>query len=267
MSRLSRDRDSLVDHARVLLLSGFASGVSDPSANTSAAYVVTFTTDNPSITPNGVVTVADGDTLSNAEHYEIIEELKSMLNKLSVDARATRTAVAQLIGDNVYDCSLAAMTSASPGPYSATRQVGFVFTTDNPALTADGTVTIADGDLTTAAEFLQFAQEASFQMRTLYNDIGSTHRRAKQIIDQKSFAGVTVVPALTSIAFTVTYTTDAPVITPGATTTIADGDGAISVAERNDVIAEIKDQYTKALADLTTTRTALNSYLALADIA
>jgi len=249
----------------VLLLSGFASGASEPSAATSAAWVVTFTTDNPAITPDRAVTVADGDTLSNAEHYELVEEIKSALNKASVDARACITAVAALIGDNVYDVSLAAMTMGANA--SATRHIGFTFTTDNPALTADGTVTIADGDLTTAAEFLQFAQEASWELAILRGDIGLVHERAKKLIDQKAFSGVTTVPSLSAVTFTVTYTTDAPVITPGATTTIADGDGAISVAERNDVIAEVKDQLNKTKADIASARTALNAYLALADIA
>lgn len=265
MSRLSRDRASLVDHARVLLLSGFASGVSDPSANTSAAWAVTYTTDDPATVADRAVTVADGDTLSNAEHYAIIDELENALNKASADARATRTAVAAMIGDNVFDVTLAAMTMGLNA--SALRHIGFTFTTDNPSLVADGTVTIADGDLTTAPEFLQFAQEASAQLALLRADIGKVHARAKNIVGQKSFEGVTVVPSLAAVTFTVTYTTDAPAITPGATTTIADGDGAITVAERNDVIFEVKDQLNKTLADITTSRTALNAWLALADIA
>ena len=265
MSRLSRDRDSLVDHARTLLLSGFASGVSDPSAATSAAWAVTYTTDDPATVADRAVTVADGDTLSNAEHYAIIDEIEDALNKASADARATRTAVASLIGDVIHDCSLAAMTTGASA--SSTRHIGFTFTTDNPALTADGTVVIADGDLTTAGEFLQFAQEVSWQLNKLRNDIGAVHMRAKQIIEQRGFAGITAVPALTATTFVVTYTTDAPVITPGATTTIADGDGNITVAELNDVIAEVKDQLNKTLADITTARSALVSWLALADIA
>lgn len=265
MSRLSRDRASLVDHARVLLLSGFASGVSEPSANTSAAWALTFTTDAVVTVANRAVVVADGDTLSNAEHYEIANELEDALNKASADARAIRTAVAALIGDNIFDVSLAAMTMGANA--SATRHIGFTFTTDNPALTANLTVTIADGDLTTAPEFLQFAQEASYALALLRNDIGAVHERAKKIIDQKGFAGVTAIPAITGGTFVVTYTTDDPAITPGATSVIADGDGNITVAERNDIIAEVKDQLNKTLADITTARTALAAWLALADIA
>jgi hypothetical protein len=265
MSRLSRDRDSLVDHARVLLLSGFASGAAEPTAATSAAWTVTYTTDNPNTVVNRAITIADGDTMSNAEHYEAIDEIKSALNKASVDARACITAVAALIGDNVYDVTLADMTMGANS--SSTRHIGFTFTTDNPSLTADGTVTIADGDLTTAAEFLQFAQEASWELAILRGDIGKVHSRLQRVIQQRSFAGVDTVPSLSAVTFVVTYTTDNPNVTPGATTTIADGDGAISVAERNDVIAEVKDQLNKTKADIASARTAFNAWLALADIA
>ena len=265
MSRLSRDRESLVDHARVMLLAGFASGVADPASATSAAHSIVFTTDNPNVVTNGAVVIADGDTMSSPESYEAAVELSTALNKFTQDVRAVRTAVAALIGDNIYDVTLAPTTMGANA--SATRHIGFTFTTDNPALVADGTVVIADGDLTTAAEFLTFCQEASFLLTGAKADVGKVHTPLKRLIDQKGFAGVAAPAALTATAFTVTYTTDAPSISPGASTTFADGDGTISVAEKNDFIAEFKDQYTKGLADLAVARTAFVNYLAVADIA
>lgn len=266
MSRLSRDRDSLVDHARVLMLAGFKTGVTAPDAATSAAWTVTYTTDDPANVANRAVTIADGDTVTDANHYEIIDEIEAALNAASVDARAVRTAVAALVaGDNIYDISLAATTQGANA--SALRHIGYTFTTDAVTLTADGTVTIADGDLTTAAEFIQFALESSAQLALLKADIGKVHLQAKRICDSKGFAGVAAVAALAAGSFTVTYTTDAVSSGVAAATTIADGNGTVSVAERNDVILEVKDQLNKTRADIATARTALNSWLVFADIA
>lgn len=268
MSRLSRDRLLLVDTMQTLLLAGFAAGVSDPSALTAASLAIVFTTDNPNVTANRAIVVADGDALSNPEQYEMAVEIKDAINKAVADVTAARSAVASLVGANVFDIAQpAAMTMGVDGGTLGSQHIGFTYTTDAPVFTLNGTTTIADGDLTTAPEFHEFAREASRTLALLRKDIGNVHERASKIIGQKGFAGVTVVPALSAATFTVTYTTDAPVFSANQTTTFADGDGTISVAERNDFIGEAKDQLNKILADVTSARTALNSWLAFADIA
>lgn len=269
MSRVStNDKTALKDLAQAVVLAGL-SGVSDASAITSAALTLTYTTDNPAYTPDGALTVADGDSLTNAEQYQLLEEMERSVEAMIVDITAIRTAVNNLLDTNVFDVSApAALTSAPVSTAASTELVDLTITTDNPGITPDGTVTIADGDLTTAAEYLQYFIEWNAMARKVFNDISNIHEVVARIVSQKSFQGVSALEALTSTAgfLTVTYTTDNPSITPDGTITIADGDGNISVAERNAVIAEVEDQSAKVRADVAAVHATLTSLLAKAGI-
>lgn len=261
MSKVSLDKDTLQATAQAVLLAGM-SGVTAPAALTSAsgAVTITYTTDNPNITANGSVVIADGDNVSAANNLESLVELDARAAAMYTDLAALRTAVVNLLAGNVYDVSLAAMTAAAP---AATNQlIGVTYTTDNPAITANNAITVADGDNVTAANIHEMFVELNKEGFLLWNDLSAVHAKAKQIIDGKSLYRVTALPALTSNAtiVTITYTTDNPSITPNGAVTIADGDSPTAAAMW-ELAVEIRDQLTKQRADLLSIHTALDSYL------
>lgn len=236
--------------------------VSDPAALTSGQLTLTYTTDNPNYTPDGSVVIADGDTITAAEQLNLTEEMVDQSNKLAADIAAVHAALTTLLDANgVFTTKLAEPTSKQLAGLAAL--VSLTFTTDDPGLTVNGTTTIADGDLTTAAEFVEYFMEWNKQAALQRVDLMYLHDRVAKIIANRSFAGLTVVPALGSASggTTVTYTTDAPSITPDGTIVIADGD-TITAAERNNIIAEVEAQLSANRADIAAIRTTLNAFLA-----
>jgi hypothetical protein len=61
-------------------MSRISSGLASVPANLSVVY----TTDNPGITPNGTLTIADGDaaTVTRAEYNELAEECEAKINAI-----------------------------------------------------------------------------------------------------------------------------------------------------------------------------------------
>jgi hypothetical protein len=61
-------------------MSRISSGLATVPANLSVVY----TTDNPGITPNGTLTIADGDaaTVTRAEYNELAEECEAKINAI-----------------------------------------------------------------------------------------------------------------------------------------------------------------------------------------
>lgn len=62
-------------------MSRISSGLATLPADLSALLTVAYTTDNPGITPNGTLTIADGDaaTVTRAEYNELAEEVEAAL--------------------------------------------------------------------------------------------------------------------------------------------------------------------------------------------
>jgi hypothetical protein len=56
-----------------------------------ADFTVAYTTDDPGITPNGTLTIADGDsaTVTRAEYNELAEEVAAKLNAILAALRAS----------------------------------------------------------------------------------------------------------------------------------------------------------------------------------
>lgn len=261
MSRVSLDKETLKATAQAVLLAGM-SGVTAAGAITaqSGGVTVTFTTDNPNITPNGAVVIADGDSVSAANNLESLVELNAKAGTMYTDIVALRTAVNSLLSTNVFDVTLANMTTT--GSTTASQLVTTTYTTDNPAITPNNAITVADGDSVTAANIHEMFVEMNAQARLIFADLGAVYGAAKKIIEGKSLHGIGALPALTSNAtvVTITYTTDDPSITANGAVTIADGDSA-SAANMWEFAVEIKDQLQKLRADLLAVHTALDSYL------
>ncbi len=75
------------------------SNVADPAAVTSSAsgIAITYTTDDPGITPDGTITIADGDLFPAAEGLIALEETSDQLNKLNADVVAIHAAVVSIL--------------------------------------------------------------------------------------------------------------------------------------------------------------------------
>lgn len=266
MSRLSYDSTIQQEVVRAALLGGIADALSDAASLTAVGLTHTYTTDNPAYTPDGALTIVDGDSPTVLEQHSYAEEIIDQYTKLLADVTAVRTKLNQVIGGPLSAVSpLAALTVMSPA--STTRLIGITWGTDNPAITADGSVTIADGDLTTAVEFIHFLEEANNQLMKLRSDLTVIYGELNKIISTKSFTGVNALAATAAASgfVAVTYTTDNPSITPDQVITIADGD-AITAAERNAYIAEIDAVGALLRTDIVAMRTAFAAFLAKAGI-
>lgn len=260
MSRLSVNDPAVIAEVRAALVDSGMGGsiVSATSALTSAdgAVAITFTTDDPSITPDGAVTVAAGDSVTASENLELAIEVNAELAALIADITAIRTAVEAVRSSGTSGVSLADMT--------ATGSVAITYTTGDPSITPNGEVTIADGDLTTAAEMHEGLVEINDQAGDLFGDVQDLHVKMREVLA----SGLNSSRALatrqsTSGGVTLTYTTDDPSITPGATSVVADGD-TLTAAENNDLLAELEDQLDKAGDDMAAIRTTYEALRTLA---
>jgi hypothetical protein len=232
--------------------------VAAPAAQTSASISLAYTTDDPAITPDGAVTIADGDAVAVAEQIETFEELLDQQNKITADITAIRSSLATAISSGASSASVpAALTSRA-------TTCAFTYTTDDPAITPNAAVTIADGDLYAAAE----VHEAFVELATELDLVRADVLRAHQAVTALVAGGVGSAPVLTARTSTnggvvITYTTDDPAITPNNAITIADGD-LFPAAEALECIEEINDDMDKAGDDFTALKTAYDLYLAAA---
>ncbi len=92
MANPKKGDSQLADATGDALIGQRQSNVADPAAITAASIVITYTTDDPSVTPNNAIVIADGDgTLVTAEVMIAIEELVAQLIKTNADVAAVRT--------------------------------------------------------------------------------------------------------------------------------------------------------------------------------
>lgn len=118
---------------------------------------ITYTTDDPGVTPDSAITIADGDNISAANTVAAIEEIVAKVNAM---LGAMRT-VGILQGTGA--------AGAAATPQTAPAALTVTFTTDNPSITPNKAITIADGDNISAANTV----EAIVELATAYNDLRS----------------------------------------------------------------------------------------------
>lgn len=123
---------------------------------------VTFTTDDPGITPDGAVVIADGDdaTAIRAEVNNLAVETANKINAILDSLRAS--GVVKDTGDP------RTVSGASVGTIA---DVTVAFTTDDPSITANSAITIADGDDATAANIRTDLNEAVVELSAKVNAI------------------------------------------------------------------------------------------------
>ena len=124
---------------------------------TIADLSITYTTDDPGITPDSAITIADGDNISAANTVAAIEEI---VDKINTILGALRT-VGVLKGTGAAGATVAAV--------SAPTALTVAYTTDDPGITPNATLTIADGDAATVtrAEYNELAEEVAASFNSL----------------------------------------------------------------------------------------------------
>lgn len=269
MSRLSRSDDEILLYtAQTALLAGLGN-VTAPSSLTSAsgAVTVTYSSNNPNITPTGTVTIANGGSVTAVENHRSLVELDTKVAAMRVDVANARTALVTLIASGVRDRpTCAAMTTTAP---SATNQhVGVTYTASNPNITANNAITIANGTSVTAAEIHEGFVELNKEAFLVWQDVSRIHHRIKHICDSRLFSGLSALPSMVSNAsiMAITYTLNNPSITPNAAVTVSNG-SSVTAAENWELAVELKDQLEKIRADALSVYTALNTFLTKAGIA
>jgi hypothetical protein len=91
MAALKKDQSRLADSDNFPLIGEAQTLVADPAAITGATLTITYGTDDPSITTNNAIAIADGDGASDAEVIIAIEEIVAALVKTNADVLSVRT--------------------------------------------------------------------------------------------------------------------------------------------------------------------------------
>lgn len=92
MAAIKKSDSQLADKTNNPLVGVQQANVADPAAITGTSIVITYTTDDPGVTPNNAIAIADGDaTLVTAEVMIAIEELVAALIETNADVLAVRT--------------------------------------------------------------------------------------------------------------------------------------------------------------------------------
>ena len=259
MSRLSDDPDVIQAARASIVDAGIAKGiVSAAAALTSATGGVafTYTTDDPGITADRAVTIADGDAVTAPENIEYAEEINSEISALNVDLAALRVAIEGLRTGSRFD--------VSPVSTTAVGEPVVTYTTDDPSITANQSITIADGDLTTAAETHEAFVEIGTEVGLVIDDMLLLAKQVNLAIT-KGWNSTSALAARTSnvAGVAIVWTTDDPSITAGAASTIADGD-TLTAAENGELIVELEDQLDKCGDDYLALRTTFEAIQNLA---
>lgn len=257
MSRISLDNEVLDELLQALANRSLPAlnAVAAPAAQTSAAITLAYTTDDPGITADGAITIADGDAVTAAEQIESMDEIITQVNALVADATAVRTALNTLVTSG-------AGAASAPAALTSFEAISFTYTTDDPAITANAAVTIADGDATlVAAEAHEAYFELATELNLVRNDLELMHAAVTIAIrDGLQFAPTVPTRTSTNGGVTFTYTTDDPSVTPNNSLTIADGDLA-AIAEQTEAWAEINDDLDKLGDDYAAMKTSYDLLL------
>lgn len=257
MSRPSNDSEVLDNLlAQLVGRGGAAIGLlAAPAAQTSGSITITWSTDDPVYTPDGTITIVDGDAITIAENYNGFEECIAQSNALVVDMAAIRTALAACIADGAQNATAPAALTARAG-----GMLVFTYTTDDPTISVNVAVTIADGDVVVDEEYHEGIVECVSQLNFCFNDISRLHAAVTQLIVDSSKAPVLGVRTSTNGGVVITYTTDDPVYTPDGSVTVADGDLMTSV-NGTSLLEEIINDSDFLGDDFTACKTAYDLYL------
>lgn len=84
-------------------MSRISRGLAEVPADLAALLTVTYTTDDPSITPNGALAIADGDAASvtRAEYNELAEEVELALATIRTKVNAILAYLEAVSEDNL----------------------------------------------------------------------------------------------------------------------------------------------------------------------
>ncbi len=226
MSRISFDAEVLDELAGRLLDRGLASirQLAAPTAVTGGAIAITYTTDDPGYTPDGTLTIADGTSITILDNYSGFEECIAQIALLVADTAAIRTALATAIADG-------ATNSTAPVAMTArAATLAFTYTANDPSITVNQAVTIADGDTVDDEEYHEFIVEAAAELDLVFADLSRMHAAVSTLINAGLFeAPVVVARTSRNGGVAITYTTDDPSYTPDGSVTVADGDLMTSV--------------------------------------
>lgn len=98
MAALIKANSQLADASDNPLIGNRQANVADPAALTSANLAIAYGTDDPGVTVDGTINIADGDAaLVVLEVLTAIEELVAEQNNLVTDITAIRTAVVSIL--------------------------------------------------------------------------------------------------------------------------------------------------------------------------
>lgn len=183
ISALRTAVNGLVTGTNVFDLKALSSITTRLPNTTNKMIGVTYTTDNPAITPNNAITVADGDSVTAANIHEMFVELNKEVYLLRNDLSVTHGRARQLLEQKSFN----GMT-ALPAMTSNATMVTITYTTDNPNITANGAVTIADGDAASAANMWEFAVELKDQFQKLRADLLSIYTALDSVLDKAAVA-------------------------------------------------------------------------------
>jgi hypothetical protein len=256
MSRPSNDAEVLDTLLAQLVARGGAAIalLAAPAAQTSGLVAVTYTTDDPAVTADGTLVVADGDAVTIAENYEGFEELNDQNGKLVADMTAIRTALAAAIaGGSSNATAPAAMTGRD-----VTLAVSY--TTDDPSITPNAAVVIADGDTVVDEEYHEAIVELATEYDLVSADVQRLHAAVTTLILQPEKAPVLAARSSTAAGIAVTYTTDDPAYTPDGSFTVADGD-LMTAANGTSYIEELNNDLDFLGDDYAAMKTAYDLYL------
>lgn len=93
MAAPNKTDSQLADSADFPLIGVAQANVADPAAITAASITITYTTDDPGITPDNGITIADGDLYPANEGIIALEEVVAQLIKTNADVLSLRTAL------------------------------------------------------------------------------------------------------------------------------------------------------------------------------
>ncbi len=262
MSRLSKSdptiiaevREALMDHGLVAEL------VTGPSALTadSGGVALNYTTDDPAITGDNAVTIANGSAVDPSENIEAAEELDQVLAAIDVDAELIRTALDTAISSGADNSTAPAALTLSLTP------ITWTYTANDPSITADAAVTVDDGDAMDDDEMHEYLFEANVELAAVASDWSRAHAAITTLINSGvSKAPVLVARTSTNGGVAITYGTDDPGYAPAGAYTIADGD-TLTSAENAELMEEINEQLDLAGDGFTLIKTAYDAYLSAA---
>ncbi len=258
MSRVSvQDAEVLAELRGRLVDTGFASVglIAAPAAQTSGTIAVTYTTDDPAITGDGLLTVADGDAVTIAENYIGFEECLDQIANLVADMTAMRTALNTITQDGADGVTLPAALTGRATTLTVT------YTANPRTVTIDQAETIADGDVVVDEEYHDIIVEIAAELTLVYADFSRLHNAISILINQGvANAPVLAVRTSTNGGVVITYTTDDPAYTPDGSFTVADGDLMTSI-NGTSFIEELINDSDFLGDDFTAMKTAYDLYL------